>query len=192
MFWRNRYFWLRFFLQDDRSLLKHFSWIYRLLCKIDLSSSFKIYKNQGYSSTTFIEIQFLWNFSWRTKVLLNCYFQCQQWLFQNLVLGEEGSIWYPLWFFRKRTFQRANQTLFFVTFHGIIRYIFAENLIEIPQVVWKIWKLIFIFNINYFHQFFRIFWPFLFTKKSASASGFFNIQPTLNRLFNDCMKFFLK
>ena len=121
---------------------------------------------------------------------LNCYFQCQQWLFQNLVLGEEESIWYHLWFFQKRTFQRANQTLFFVTFHGITRYSFAENLIEIPQVVWKIWKLIFIFNINYFHQFFRIFWPFLFTKKSAS--GFFNIQPTLNRLFNDCMKFFLK
>ena len=50
------------------------------------------------------------------------------------------SIWCPLWFLEKSIFQRKGETLFFVTFDIIIIYFFSENLVEIPQVVQKIWK----------------------------------------------------
>ena len=49
---------------------------------------------------------------------------------------------------------------FFVAFNIIMRHNFSKNFIEIPQVVWKIWRF-FLSNINYFHNFFGFFCHFL-------------------------------
>ena len=52
--------------------------------------------------------------------------------------GGGGEVnWTPLWFFEKYNFQRQGEARFFVTFN-IIRHMFPENFIVIPQVVRKI------------------------------------------------------
>ena len=61
---------------------------------------------------------------------------------------------------------------FFVTFDIIANHIFPENLIDIPQVVLKIWRhslSISAIFVN-FYQFFMIFWHFVITKKQTTSA----------------------
>ena len=73
--------------------------------------------------------------------------------------------------FLKIVSSRQRVKPFLCDFYFTINHIFSENLIGIPQVCQKIFSV----NINYFNQFFGIFWHFLVSKK-------------VNRLFNSCTK----
>ena len=44
-------------------------------------------------------------------------------------------------FSKNVSFKERVKPCFFVTFNIIIRYIFSENFIEIPQVVQKLWRI---------------------------------------------------
>ena len=74
---------------------------------------------------------------------------------QRLEGGEEGGV-SPCDFSKNISSKERVKSCFFVTFNIIISHIFPENLIEIPQVVQKTWRIslsILIIFIN-FHQFF--------------------------------------
>ena len=73
--------------------------------------------------------------------------------------GEGGQLDTPLWFFKNCIFLTEGETLVFYDFYIIIRHIFPENFIEIPQVVQKLWRIpLFILAIfNNFYQFFGLF-----------------------------------
>ena len=78
-----------------------------------------------------------------------------------------GSIWPNLWFF-KTFFRGGMKLLFFVSFNIIISGIFPENVIEIPQIVQKIWK----FSLSIliiFDNFSGFFWGFLVTNKLMTS-----------------------
>ena len=71
-----------------------------------------------------------------------------------------------------------------------ISHIFSENVIEIPQVVQKIWRfspLILTIFINVLD-----FLKFLITKKQTTWMSvfFFLLQPTLKMLFNNCTRLY--
>ena len=76
---------------------------------------------------------------------------------------------------------------FFVTFNNIISHIFPKNVIEIPQVVQKIWR----FSLSMLTIFIN-FMTFPYYKETDGnsikqmMSAFFYFQFTLNRLFNNC------
>ena len=81
-----------------------------------------------------------------------------------------GSMWPNLWFFK--TFCRGGgggvKLLFFVSFNIIISRIFPENVIEIPQIVQKIWKFSLLILII-FDNFSGFFWDFLVTNKLMAS-----------------------
>ena len=81
-----------------------------------------------------------------------------------------------------------------MTYNIVISHIFSENFIDIPQIVQKIWRF-FSFNINYFRQLFGIFdisllQINLWRQQITGDVRFFYFQPTLNRLFNSCIKLY--
>ena len=79
------------------------------------------------------------------------------------------SIWHPplLRFFQKCVFSEKGGFLVFCdSFNIFISHIFHENFIEIPQLVQKIW----------WHQ--------------HMASAIIYLQPTLNKLINNCIKIY--
>ena len=62
----------------------------------------------------------------------------------------------PLWFFEIVSSKQRVKSYFFVTFKIIMKHIFSENFIEIPQVVQKIWRIflsILAIFINFYHFF---------------------------------------
>ena len=78
----------------------------------------------------------------------------------------------------------------FCDFNIIRSHIFPENFIEIPLVVQKIWRFSFSILTNFID-----FSDFLTKKLMASVYNrwcqhLFYIQPTLNRLFNNCIKLY--
>ena len=83
-----------------------------------------------------------------------------------------------------------------MTFNINIRQIFPENVIEIPQVVWKIWRFSSSILTILFSSSSWIFWHFLIAKKLMTSAyngwcqNFFYLQPNLNRLFNNCVKLY--
>ena len=85
----------------------------------------------------------------------------------------------------------------FVTFKIMIRHVFPENFIEIPQVVQKLWETSqSILDILIDFTNFSDFLTFPCYKETNDAnlkkmmSTFFHFQHTLNRLFNNCIKFY--
>ena len=83
---------------------------------------------------------------------------------------------------------------FFVTFNIFIRHIFHKNFINIPSSFRKIWRfssLVLTIFINCF-----IFWHFVVANKLMTSvynrwcQNFFYLQPTLNMLFNNCLKLY--
>ena len=89
----------------------------------------------------------------------------------------------------------------------ILTHIFPENFIKVPQVVQKIWR--FSCTILIYSSIFWVFWHVLVNKEvfvtkevlqpccykeindvsiQQMISAFFYFQPTLNRLFNNCIK----
>ena len=97
--------------------------------------------------------------------------------------------------FSKNVFSRERtKTCYFVIFNIIKSHIFPENVIEIPQIFQKIWKfyssmLIILTN---FSACLRS--PYCKETNDASIKqttwAFLYLQPTLNRLFNDCKKLY--
>ena len=73
-----------------------------------------------------------------------------------------------LCYFQNVFFREMVKPWFFETFNIIVSHILPENLIEIPQLVQKIWNLF--FNINYFHQFFE------FSDISLLQRNFINVS----------------
>ena len=99
---------------------------------------------------------------------------------------------FPKMCFLKR--ERVKPCFFFVTYNIIISNAFLENLIVIPQVVQEIWRIfpsILTIFIN-----FSDFLIFPCCKETNNVticqmmSAVFYTQPTLNRLFNNCIKLY--
>ena len=90
---------------------------------------------------------------------------------------------------RKRPNLETKSTKLYKHYINISR-IFSENVIEIPQVVQKIWRfspLILTIFINVLD-----FLKFLITKKQITWMSvfFFLLQPTLKMLFNNCARLY--
>ena len=62
-----------------------------------------------------------------------------------------------LWFFKKWIFLTKGETLIFCDFSIIISHIFPENVIEIPQAVWKIWRISIFIDSHWFFGFFDVY-----------------------------------
>ena len=111
--------------------------IYKLPHELANESRLKMSGNQKMSgkSQNFIELQPGAQFSSQNERFVNTS--------KNFLNTKTAvrSILSPLWFFEKCIFQRKVITWFFVTFNFIIRHIFPENFLEIPQVVRKIFQI---------------------------------------------------
>ena len=94
----------------------------------------------------------------------------------------------PCGWFLQKVFQSKGESLGFCYFW---HYNFPESIIEIPQLFQKIWRFcsaILTISINFLD-----FLTFPYCKETnvsilQIASAFFNLQPTLNRLVNNCIK----
>ena len=74
----------------------------------------------------------------------------------------------PYGFSKSVSSKESVKPSFFVALNIIIRHIFSENFIEIPQVVQKLWRIS--VYVSYFHRFSSIFRHFLVTKKLMTST----------------------